>query len=212
MKVLSVNVGLPVDITVGDKIIQTGIFKKPVSGPVRVRSLNMDGDRQADLTVHGGVDQAVYVYSSEHYRVWEHELGRAFPEWGTFGENLTIEGTLEEDICVGDTIEIGTVIFQVTQPRLPCFKLAAKLERDDIIKRLLDSRRTGFYTRVLQEGFLMAGDLVTINQRDPHHLTIREFTDVYLMKPPDRLSIERILSVKPLSSGWRRYFEGLLHD
>jgi MOSC domain-containing protein YiiM len=212
MKVLSVNVGLPAGVSVGDELIQTGIFKKPVSGAVRVRLLNLDGDRQADLTVHGGADKAVYVYPSEHYKFWEHELGREFPEWGTFGENLTIEGILEDDISIGDTIEIGTAVFQVTQPRLPCFKLAAKFERDDIIKRFLDSRRTGFYTRVLQEGSLQTGDVITVSQLDPRHLTIREIMDVHAMKPPDRPSIERVLSVKALAQSWRRHFERLLHD
>ncbi|HLH32421.1 MAG TPA: MOSC domain-containing protein [Terriglobia bacterium] len=207
MKLISINVSLPTVMGIAGEVVQTGIFKKPVAGLVRVRSLNIDGDGQADLTVHGGPDKAVYIYPSEHYRFWEQELRRQFPEWGTFGENLTIEGILENDISVGDCLEIGTVMLQVTQPRLPCFKLAAKLERDDIIKRLLDSRRTGFYTRVLQEGSLQAGDKINVSSRDPQHLTVREITDLYMQKDPDRARIERALSVAALSAAWRRHFE-----
>src|SRR5262245_49701380 len=162
MKLISVNVAQPREILIHDKFVSTGIFKQPVVGPVRVRTLNLDGDRQADLRVHGGRDKAVYVYPSEHYEFWQRELGENSLSWGAFGENLTVEGLFEDKVCVGDEIGIGTAVFQVTQPCQPCFKLAAKFQREDIIKRFLDSRRTGFYLRVLQEGSLQAGDSIQI--------------------------------------------------
>lgn len=208
--VVSVNVGLPKEIRVRTESVLTGIFKKPVSGPVRVRSVNLDGDRQADLKVHGGPDKAVYFYPSEHYAFWRRELGRELTEWGAFGENLTIEGILEHAIGIGDHLEIGTAVFQVTQPRLPCFKLAAKFERDDIIETFLNSRRTGFYTRVLREGEIQSGQAITITNRDPKQLTIREMIDLYLDKQPERASLERVLSVEALSASWRKHFGELL--
>ena len=210
MKVISVNVARPTEIEIRGVSVATGIFKKPVAGNVEVRTLNLDGDQQADLTVHGGPDKAVYVYPFEHYELWRRELGRDLPEWGAFGENLTVEGLSEDAISVGDQIGIGTAVFQITQPRLPCFKLAAKFERDDIIKRFLDSRRTGFYMRVLQEGSLQAGDAIVALKRDLRRLTIREITDLYLTKRPARARIERALSVEALANSWREHFNALL--
>jgi MOSC domain-containing protein YiiM len=207
MKVISVNVAEPIEIEIRGQSVATGIFKRPVSGRVRVKTLNLDGDRQADLKVHGGPDKAVYAYPSEHYALWQRELRRDLSEWGAFGENLTVEGCIEETISVGDQIGIGTAIFQVTQPRLPCFKLAAKFQRDDIIKRMLDSRRTGFYLRVLQEGWIQSGDSLLVLESDAAHLTIREITDLYLNKNPNRSSIERILSVQALAQSWREHFK-----
>jgi len=169
MRVISVNVGLPKDIAIGDSLVSTGIFKEPVTGVVRLRSLNLDGDRQADLTVHGGPDKAVYVYPSEHYPFWQKELGLSHLEWGAFGENLSVEGLFEDSIAIGDCLGIGSAVLQVTQPRLPCFKLAAKFERDDIIKMFLNSRRTGLYVRVLEEGALQAGDSISLLRTDPRH-------------------------------------------
>jgi MOSC domain-containing protein YiiM len=209
MKIISVNVGLPREIEIKGQMVPTGIFKAPVTGAVHVRKLNLDGDRQADLNVHGGIDKAVYLYPSEHYEFWQRELGGRLG-WSAFGENLTIEGLSETTICVGDQLEIGTAVLQVTQPRLPCFKLAAKFQRDDIIKRFLDSRRTGFYARVLKEGSLEAGDPITVLQHDPAHLTIHELTDLYLTKRPEASHIQRALSSPALAESWRKHFEGLL--
>jgi len=180
-----------------------------VDGPVHVAGINLFGDEQSDLTVHGGLNKAVYGYPSEHYEYWRGELPGTDLDWGAFGENLTVEGCSEETISVGDQIKIGTSIFQVTQPRLPCFKLAAKFERDDIIKRMLHSRRTGFYLRVLQEGWIQSGDSIVISERDPARLTIRELTDLYLNKNPNRSSIERVLSVRALSEAWHDHFKGI---
>jgi MOSC domain-containing protein YiiM len=210
MEVLSVNVGMPKDIAAGGQVVRSGIFKYPVTGVVRVHTLNLDGDGQADLTVHGGRDKAVYVYPSEHYPFWRRELDMTLPDWGAFGENLTVEGMSEDTVHVGDQIAIGSALLQVTQPRLPCFKLAAKFQRDDIIERFLASRRTGFYVRVLTEGSLQAGDAITVREQEPHHITIREITDLYANKHPHRAEILRVLSVDTLSAPWRKHFEKML--
>ncbi len=144
MKLLSVSVGLPREIEWKDKIVRTSIFKAPVSGPVRVAKLNVDGDQQSDLTVHGGIDKAVYVYPSEHYPFWREQFPDMELPWGVFGENFTTEGLLE-DTRVGDRFRIGSAEFVVTQPRMPCFKLGIRFNRPDMVKRFLESGRTGFY-------------------------------------------------------------------
>jgi MOSC domain-containing protein YiiM len=208
IKVVSVNVGLPREIEIEGRMVSTGIFKTPVAGPVRLRTLNLDGDRQADLTVHGGVDKAVYLYPSEHYAFWQKELEMKL-DWGGFGENLTIEGLDEKTTGVGDRLEIGSTVLQITQPRLPCFKLAAKFQRDDIIQRFLQSHRSGFYARVLEEGTLQAGDSIRL-ERDPANFTIHELVELYLTKRPTPLQIQRAVSVKALSAAWREHFQTLL--
>jgi MOSC domain-containing protein YiiM len=209
MRVISVNVGLPKDLPVGDWFVPSGISKTPVQGCVRVRTLNLEGDGQADLTVHGGQDKAVYLYPSEHYPFWQQELGRQL-EWGSLGENLTTAGITEESICAGDQLQIGSAVLQVTQPRLPCFKLAAKFQRNDIIKTLAGSRKTGFYTRVVHEGSLEAGDSIVLLQRDPVQLSIHKLTDLFFDKQAPRAEIERALSVTALSKSWREHFQALL--
>lgn len=160
MRVLSVNVGEPQEIAWHGRVVRTAIFKQPVSGRVAVRRLGMAGDAQADLTVHGGPDKAVYAYPGEHYPSWRQELGRPDLPWGAFGENLTLEGLVEEDVAIGDRLRIGTAEFVVTQPRLPCFKLALRFERQDIGKLFMASGRSGFYLAVAREGEIAAGDLV----------------------------------------------------
>jgi MOSC domain-containing protein YiiM len=203
--VISVNVGLPRDLQIDGQPFPTGIFKTPVAGSVRVRILNLDRDGQADLTVHGGADKAVYLYPSEHYPYWEKAIGKE-SGWGAFGENLTTAGLSEDSISVGDRLGIGTVVLEVTQPRLPCFKLAGKFQRDGIIKEFLDSRKTGFYTRVLTEGALQAGDSISLLEQEPHRVTIREITDLYVTREPGRARIDRVLSVSALSAAWREHF------
>ena len=209
MQVISVNVALPREIEINGQMVSTGIFKSPVQGVVHVSKLNLDGDRQADLTVHGGVDKAVYLYPAEHYRFWEKELERQL-SWAAFGENLTIAGLSETTVCVGDQLSIGDVVLQVSQPRLPCFKLAAKFQRDDIIKRFLDSRRTGYYARVINEGSLQTGDPIVVAECDSARLSIHELTDLYLVKRPDISQIQRALSSKALATSWREHFKRLL--
>jgi MOSC domain-containing protein YiiM len=152
MRVLSINVGLPREIEWRGEAVTTSIFKSPVPGPVTVRVTNIDGDRQSDLTVHGGARKAVYAYPHEHYAWWRHELPHADLGFGAFGENLTTEGVLETGVSPGDTLEIGTAVFQVTIPRMPCYKLGIRFDRADMVKRFWRSRRCGFYLSVAREG------------------------------------------------------------
>ncbi len=160
-KVISVNVGTPAEIgRKGNRKILSAILKQPVRGPVTVRKLNLDGDRQADLSVHGGVDKAVYAYPSEHYEDWRKKFPDLKMDWGTFGENLTIAGLLEQDVHVGDQLEIGTAVFEVTQPRFPCFKLGIRFGDQSMIASFLESERTGFYLKVLKEGQVQAGEAI----------------------------------------------------
>lgn len=170
----SVNVGLPRLVEWKGRVIQTSIWKAPVEGPVRVREHNLDGDRQSDLSVHGGPAKAVYVYPSEHYPWWRTELGDDSLAWGGFGENFTIEGLLEEDVNIGDRIRIGTAELIVTQPRTPCFKLGIRFGRDDIIKRFFHSGRSGFYLAVAREGEVRAGDAIEFMERAVNSSSIAE--------------------------------------
>jgi MOSC domain-containing protein YiiM len=203
MNVISVNMGCR-GIADRRAVWRTGIFKTPVTGPVRVRA-NLDGDRQANLSVHGGRKAAVYLYPSEHYSFWQQALGQPLA-WGAFGENLTVAGLDEAAISIGDQLGIGTAVLEVTQPRLPCFKLAGKFQRDDIIKRFLDSRKTGFYARVLKEGALQAGDPIAMLKQESQHVTIRELTDLYLTRQPERSRLERSWPSKPLCAVLARAF------
>jgi len=161
-KVVSVNVGRPRQFTVRGEIILTSIFKDPVRGRVRISTLNLEGDEQSDPSVHGGVKKAVYAYPSEHYASWRRELPDAELEWGAFGENLTIEGLVEDTTYIGDRLRIGTAELVVTQPRMPCYKLAYKFGREDIITRFLNSGRSGFYLSVVKEGDVGAGDAIKL--------------------------------------------------
>lgn len=166
MRLLSVNGGLPRDVESRGRIVQTSIWKSPREGRVRVNRLNVEGDQQSDLSVHGGIDKAVYVYPSEHYELWRRELPGMDIPWGAFGENFTIEGLLESDVRIGDRLTIGSAQFEVTQPRLPCYKLGIRFGRDDMIKRFLLSGRSGFYLAVLREGEIGAGDAIAL---EPGH-------------------------------------------
>jgi MOSC domain-containing protein YiiM len=165
MRLVSVNVGRPREIEVRGEIVLTSIFKDPVKGVRRVARLNIEGDQQSDLSVHGGMNKAVYAYPSEHYGLWREELPNAELEWGAFGENLTTEGLLESTTCIGDRLRIGTAELVVTQPRMPCFKLAMRFGRQDMIERFLKSGRSGFYLSVAKEGELSAGDAITLLSR-----------------------------------------------
>jgi MOSC domain-containing protein YiiM len=179
MRILSINVGLPREVEWKGKTVTTGIFKEPVQGRIALRTLNLDGDRQADLRVHGGTRKAVYVYPSQHYADWRRELpGRALP-WGMFGENLTSEGLVERDVHIGDVLRIGSAELLVTQPRMPCFKLGLKFGDDEIIRLFHQSRRSGFYLAVKKEGELGAGDAIEILKRDPRSVSIADFYQIY---------------------------------
>jgi MOSC domain-containing protein YiiM len=210
MKLVSINVAMPRDVIWKGHVVTTGIFKEPVAGPVQLRQLNLDGDRQADLTVHGGPDKAVYGYPSEHYPYWRSELERPELTWGMFGENLTVEGMLESQINIGDTFRIGSAVVQVTQPRQPCYKLGVKFQRDDILKLFLSSLRSGFYFRVLKEGKVNTGDVIESLDRDPHNITVTDITRLYSV---DKQNVElkrRAIAVEALPESWRNYFQAQL--
>src|SRR5260370_26192933 len=179
MKILSVNVGLPREVTWQGKLVTTGIFKEPVNEPVMLRTLNLNGDRQADLTVHGGANKAVYVYPSEHYGYWRTELPELDLPWGMFGENFTTEGLLEEAVYIGDRFRIGDTEVMVTEPRMPCYKLGIKFGRPDIIKRFLASRRTGFYFAVVRGGMVGAGDAIELIWREQQEGSVADITHLY---------------------------------
>ncbi len=182
MRLVSVNVGLPRELIYKGKVITTGIFKQPINGRVQLRPHNLDRDRQADLSVHGGPSKAVYVYPAEHYDFWREELGESNLNWGMFGENFTSAGLFEHSVHVGDRLGIGTAEAMVTEPRLPCYKLGVKFGRDDMIKKFLRSRRTGFYLAVVKEGEVGTGDLIEVLGRDDESVSIAEFTSIYLDK------------------------------
>jgi len=206
MKVISVNVGLPRTVQWKGKGVSTGIFKVPVSGPIRLRTLNLDGDRQADLSVHGGPDKAIYAYPAEHYAYWHRELPDMALPWGIFGENLTTEGLNEDDLKIGDRFLIGSTEVAVTQPRLPCFKLGLRLGRDDIVKRFLASGRTGVYFKVIAEGELAAGDPMILSLRAEDSVPVTEITRLYARDKGDLDGLRRIVRIAALPDDWRDYF------
>src|SRR5579871_3229395 len=179
MNLISVNVARPRLVPYREQTVSTGIFKEPVAGPVQLRTLNLDGDRQADLAVHGGPYKAAYAYPSEHYEFWRGELpGIALPP-GAFGENFTTEGLFEEDLHVGDRLRVGAATVMVRQPRMPCYKLAAKFQRDDMIERFLLSGRSGFYFSVEEEGEVGAGDVIEVISRNQSGVTIAEMNRLF---------------------------------
>jgi MOSC domain-containing protein YiiM len=203
---ISVQVGVPRVVLRDGEEVATGIFKMPVTKRILMRTLNLDGDRQADLSVHGGRDKAVYAYPSEHYAFWKRELPGVELPWGSFGENLATEGLLEANVHLGDRFQIGTAEVAVTQPRLPCFKLNLKFQRDDMAKRFLASRRTGFYFRVLREGEIGAGDEIVRVHLDENRVSIADAMKIYLGDPDAAELRERALRVQYLSNSWREEF------
>lgn len=202
MKVLSIQVGLPRRVAWQWQAVSTGIFKEPVEGPVMLRTLNLDGDRQADLSVHGGTHKAVYVYPSEHYAFWSAELPGVELPWGAFGENFTSEGLLEDRVHVGDRFRIGEAEVVITQPRMPCYKLGVKFGDPSMVLRFLESFRPGFYLAVLREGRVEAGDPVELLAEEPNRVTV---TDVYRMflGERDKDIIARVLKIEALPADWR---------
>lgn len=210
MKLLSVNTGLPREVTWHGRLVTTGIFKQPVEGRVHLRKLNLDGDRQADLTVHGGEYKAVYCYPDAHYDFWRRELpGRQLP-MGMFGENFTTDGFREDSVHIGDRFSIGSAEVIVTQPRLPCFKLGLRFQSDDMVKRFLASGRTGFYFAVTREGEVGAGDEIKVIAREPNSVPVSEITRLYIAKryaDDDVASLDRALRVPALPDSWKEYFQ-----
>jgi MOSC domain-containing protein YiiM len=192
--------------------INTGIFKKPVDGRVRLRSLNLDGDRQADLGVHGGPYKAVYAYPSEHYEFWRKELPGAGLQWGAFGENFTTGRIAEEDLHVGDRFRVGSAVVMVRQPRMPCYKLAAKFQRDNMIERFLLSGMSGFYFSVEQEGEVGAGDSVELLSRNSDGITISEINRLFFREKYNRDLLQKAVATADLPEDWREYFLPRLKD
>ena len=205
MRVLSVNVGLPRELEWNGKIVRTSIFKQPVTGRVRVARLNVEGDQQSDLTVHGGPEKAVYAYPSEHYPFWRGELAKMDLAWGVFGENFTTTGLLEETLHIGDRVRIGSAEFVVTQPRMPCFKLGIRFNRSDMVKRFLQSGRTGFYFAVLREGEVGAGDSIELLEKDQNNIPVADVVNLYRGTANQEL-LRRVSELPSLPNSWREYF------
>jgi len=211
VKLISLNVGLPRIVESNGEPVTTGIFKDPKQGPVMLRTLNLDGDRQADLTVHGGVSKAVYGYPVEHYEFWRRELPDMELPFGMFGENFTTEGLFEDSLNVGDRFRIGEAELMVTEPRLPCYKLRIKFGRTDILRRFLHSRRTGFYFAVVKEGEVEAGDEFELLSRDSNDITIADITRLYAFEKDDVDTLRRAVNLEALSDSWREYFQKQIH-
>jgi MOSC domain-containing protein YiiM len=206
MKVVSLSVGLPREIEVDGGTVLTSIFKAPVDRRLHVTTLNLEGDAQSDLSVHGGIDKAVYAYPSEHYEYWHRELPEADLPWGVFGENLTTEGLIEADVRIGDRFRVGSAEFIVTQPRMPCYKLGIRFGRPDIVKRFLKSGRSGFYFAVALEGEVGAGDSIERIARAEEGLTVANVINLYTVDSENQELLRRATQSSVLPESWRDYF------
>ncbi|HXN17878.1 MAG TPA: MOSC domain-containing protein [Candidatus Binatus sp.] len=209
MKLISVNTGLPREVTWHGMTVSTGIYKEPVRGRVALRKLNLDGDRQADLTVHGGEFKAVYCYPLVHYDFWKAQLPDKDLPLAIFGENFTTDGLLENSVHLGDQFSVGSAQVVVTQPRLPCYKLGIRFQTEDMVKRFLASARTGFYLAVTGEGEVGAGDEMKLLARDPNAVPVSEITRLYIAKrfsTDDIASLQKALQVATLPESWKQYF------
>jgi MOSC domain-containing protein YiiM len=206
MNVVSVNVGLPREVFWRGKRVTTGIFKEPVEGGIALRSLNFDGDRQADLRVHGGPEKAVYAYPSEFYELWARERPELAFGPGTFGENLTTEGFLDDDVSVGDRFRVGTAELVVTQPRLPCFKLGIRMRREEFVLEFLERGLLGFYLAVAHEGEVAAGDPIVRLRRDPHEFRVTDVARLFAVDRDDVSGLRRAVGLDVLPESWRDYF------
>lgn len=208
MKLDEISVGLPKELEWQGKKIRTSIFKTPVTGSKKVSFTNIEGDKQSDLKVHGGLTRAVNVYASEYYDFWKKELGVSELPWGYFGENLNISGGMfEEEISVGDRFTIGTVEFEAMQPRFPCYKLGMKMGDNAWIKKFLDTRKTGFYFGVLKEGVITKGDAVVQTYKAKDSITMDEITDLYLINKNNKALLKRAIEVDRLTPSWKDYFQ-----
>jgi MOSC domain-containing protein YiiM len=212
VQLVSVNVGLPREVAWHGRVVRTSIWKDPVEGLVHVASLNLEGDKQSDLSVHGGPEKAVYAYPSEHYEYWRRELPGTDLGWGTFGENFTTEGLLEPDITIGDRIRVGSAEFLVTQPRMPCFKLGIRFGRDDMVKRFLRSGRPGFYLAVVREGEVARGDSIEFVGRDEHGVTVADIASLYARDRDNEDLLRRAVDVPALPESWKGYLRKRLFE
>ena len=210
MKLLSVNVSQPKEVSYNGKRIKTGIFKERVSGRTMMRRLNLDSDGQGDPTVHGGIHKAVYIYTIEHYNYWKRELGRNDLTYGQFGENLTVEGLLEETVHIGDVFRVGEALVEVSQPRVPCFKLGIKMGNARIVKPFLASERVGFYVRVLEEGEVEAGDAIERTKVGEGQMTVKEIVHLLHFDNTNAEAAKKAASLPALSPGWRDSFEEIV--
>jgi MOSC domain-containing protein YiiM len=215
VRLLSLNVGLPREVVWHGMNVTTGIFKYPVEGRVALRKFNLDGDRQADLTVHGGEHKAVYCYPVEHYEFWKKELPSVDLPMGSFGENFTTEGLLEESVHLGDRFSVGSAEVIVTQPRMPCYKLGVRFQIDDMVKRFLASGRLGYYVAVTREGEVGAGDEIQVIAQDPNAVPVSEIMRLYVAKKygdRDLDSMRKALQVPSLPDDWKDYFREILQQ
>lgn len=211
-RLLSLNVGLPRDIAWQGRTVHTAVWKEPVQGRRMARRLNIDGDGQGDLAGHGGEHRSVFVYQIESYRYWESQLGRSDFTYGEFGENFTVEGLPDNEVCIGDHYRVGSALFEVTQPRVTCYRIGIRMNEPQMAALLVSHGRPGFYFRVLEEGEVGAGDEIVRVKQGPEEITVAE-VDALLYKPghpADRL--ERALRIPALSSGWRGSFTALLEQ
>jgi MOSC domain-containing protein YiiM len=209
MQLISVNVSPPQDIEINNIVVRTAIFKDAVTGRVMLRKKNLDGDGQADLSVHGGTYKAVYVYPYEHYATWQAELHRDDFSYGQFGENFTVTGMLETEVYVGNIYRVGDALVQVTQPRVPCFKLGIRMNDPMMVKYFMQAQRTGFYLRVLEEGIVGAGDAITLETEDPQQMTVYAVNHLLYFEPDPELAA-KALKIKSLAPGWRKSFKEML--
>src|SRR5215213_8032776 len=210
MKLLSINVSRPREVAHGSATVTTGIFKEPVDGRVMLGTLNLDGDGQADLVGHGGIYKAAYAYSVENYEYWKRELGQEDLTFGWFGENFTVEGMTEDEVHTGDVFRVGGALVEVTQPRVPCYKLGLKMGLKGFEKTFLASCRVGFYLRVLEEGEVGAGDVLDLVRPDPERITVREICHLHKSTPENLEVARKALRIRALSPGWRQSFEARL--
>ena len=211
-KIVSLNVGLPRRVVFNGQVVTTGIFKEPTDGHVMIRRLNLDGDKQADLTVHGGVDKAVYSYAAEHYDYWRGELPSMNLPWGMFGENFTTQGLLEDNVNIGDTLQVGSAKLMVTQPRMPCYKLGVRFGRMDIVRRFMASGRPGIYCKVLEEGEVVKGDKINIISKDKNNITVIDIVRMYNRDHRDIEIMKRAIKIMALPEGWKYEFLQRIND
>jgi ferredoxin-NADP reductase/MOSC domain-containing protein YiiM/ferredoxin len=209
-RLLSVNVGGPREVEWEGKTVRTAIWKEPVTGPRMVRRINIDGDDQADRLAHGGEHRAVYVYQIESYRYWERELGRSDFTYGQFGENFTVEGLADDEVCIGDRYRIGGALFEVTQPRVTCYRVGIRMDEPAMPSLLVAHHRPGFYLRVLEEGSVQAGDAIVKVADGPERLTVAQVDGLLYLPDKSRALLERALRVTALSEGWKGSFRELL--
>ncbi|MCJ9691629.1 MOSC domain-containing protein, partial [Rhizobium sp. PRIMUS64] len=207
---LSLNVGLPRDITWQGKIVNTAIWKTPVDGPRMVRRLNVDGDGQGDLAGHGGEGRAVFVYQIDSYRYWQEQLRRDEFVYGQFGENFTVDGLPDAEVCIGDRYRIGGALFEVTQPRVTCYRLGIRMDEPEMAALVVKHGRPGFYFRVLEEGEVQAGNEITKVASGPEGMSVFEINALLYMPGHPRDQLERALRIPALSPGWRRSFQALI--